>query len=196
MMTDEELVQAYRAGDEAALRTLIERHLGPVYAFVHRYVGPTGDAEDIAQETFVSAWRNIDKFDPGRKFRTWLYAIAKNASLNWLKKKRPAAFSEFDLPTGENPVVDTAEDPAPLPDELFSRTELAAELTAAMTILPPNARAVLSLYYNDHMTLQEISEVLGEPLNTTKSRHRRALQMLRRKMVEKGDNAPKKPGKL
>ncbi|MBI5220967.1 MAG: RNA polymerase sigma factor [Candidatus Liptonbacteria bacterium] len=181
-MTDEQLVQAYLAGEEGALEALWGRYLKPIYNFVARYIGSTGDAEDITQDIFLNTWRNLRKFDPQRKFKAWIFTIAKNTALNWIKKKKPALFSEFEDAEGQSGLLDTLADPAPLPDELFARADLAVRLTAAIARLRPNYRAVLLLRYRAQLTLEEIAETLGEPVNTIKSRHHRGLKLLREQL--------------
>jgi len=203
--TDEWLIRKYLRGDEGALKLLIGRYLKPVYNFVYRYTGSAADAEDITQDAFVSAWKNIKKpvlsllvanslnllkgFDPQKgKFKAWIFAIAKNASLNWIKKKKPSLFSEFSAEGGEdenreNSLTESLADPSPLPDELFAAADLREKLSAAMEKLEPNRRMVLFLRYNDHLTFREIAESLGEPLHTVKSRHRRALMSLKNLLV-------------
>ncbi len=183
ILSDEKLVAEYLAGDEKALRILIGRYLKPVYNFVYRYVASAGDAEDIVQDVFASVWKNIKKFDQNKSFKTWIFSIAKNASLGWIKKKKPSLFSEFNNKEGDNSLVESIEDSSPLPDELFVRADLAKKLASAMEKLSPNYRIVLLLHYNDHFTFQEISESLGEPLNTVKSRHRRAIISLRKLLI-------------
>ena len=179
MQTDEQLIAEYLKGNEQALRSLIERYLRPIYNFVYRYTGEFSHAEEITQDVFVSVWRNIDRFDPDRKFKTWLFAIAKNTALNWLKKKKPVNFSKFENESGGNVLLESTADPSPLPDELFELSNLSDKLSEAMDRLSPDYRVVLLLHYNDHMTFQEIAESLSESINTVKSRHRRALIQLR-----------------
>jgi RNA polymerase sigma-70 factor (ECF subfamily) len=191
--TDEQLVEEYLAGDEGALRTLIGRYVGAVYRFVYRYVGEAGNAQDITQDVFVNAWRHLKRFDRKKKFKTWLFAIAKHASLNWLKKKKPLLFSEFSAEGGsasggenrrsENVLAETLADPAPLPEELFARNDLVLQLSLALQKLHPAQRAVLLMHYQDQLTFQEIGELLGEPLHTVKSRHRRGLLALRKLLL-------------
>lgn len=185
VITDEQLVEWYLRGDEAALRTLFERHLAPVYVFVHRYVGNDDDAKDVAQETFVRAWRHLRTFDQTKRFKTWLFTIAKNTSLNFLKKKKPATFSELarGREVSENTFEESLEDPAPSLEELFDAARTAEELGGAIAELPLPHRMVLLLYYQDQFTFKEIAEIVGEPLDTVKSRHRRALIALRKLLV-------------
>ena len=176
---DEILIRKYLAGDKQSLELLIKQYLKPIYSFVSRYVGNGQEAEDITQEVFVRVWRNLKKFDQSKSFKTWLFSIAKNASLDFLKKKKAIPFSEFDTEEGGNRITDTLADPSPLPLELLEKAGMARMLNEAMEKLSPQYRMVLFLRYNDHFNFREIAESLNEPLNTVKSRHRRALVMLR-----------------
>ena len=176
---DEILTRKYLQGDEKSLEVLILTYLKPIYSFVYRYVGNGQDAEDITQEVFVRVWRNLKKFDQNKSFKTWIFSIAKNASLDFLKKKKAIPFSEFEREDGGNIIIDTLADPSPLPPELLEKAGMARMLNEAMEKLSPQYRMVLFLRYNDHFNFREIAESLNEPLNTVKSRHRRALVMLR-----------------
>lgn len=182
--SDEQLVSDYLQGDEASLELLIQRYLKPIYSFAYRYVGGGQDAEDITQEVFVKAWRNIKKFDQSKSFKTWLFSIVKNSCIDFLKKKRTIPFSEFDTEDGGNLITDTLADPSPLPQELLERAGMARILDSAMEKLSPKYRMVLFLRYNDHFNFREIAESLGEPLHTITSRHRRALIKLKEILIE------------
>ena len=100
------------------------------------------------------------------------------------KKKKAVPFSAFENDEGDNILINTLTDPSPLPDELLERAEVKQWLVLAMTKLAPKYRMVLFLRYNDHFTFKEIAESLAEPLNTVKSRHRRALIMLKKLLTE------------
>ncbi len=178
--SDQQLIASYLAGDEKSLEILIHSYLKPIYSFVLRYVGNEQEAEDITQEVFVRAWRNLKKFDQKKKFKTWIFSIAKNASIDFLKKKKAIPFSEFENEKGQNILVETLINPAPLPDKLFEQSSVGEILNTVMNHLTSKYRMVLFLRYNDHFTFREIAEALGEPLNTIKSRHRRALIQLKK----------------
>jgi len=179
-VSDEQLIANCLAGDEKSLEILIKHYLKPIYSFSYRYIGNPQDAEDVTQEVFVKVWRNLKKFDQQKSFKTWIFSIAKNASIDCLRKKKAVPFSNFENEVGENILTETLADPLPLPDELFERVDIAKMLNTVIQQLSPKYRMVLFLRYNDHFNFREISEALDEPLNTIKSRHRRALIQLKK----------------
>src|SRR5579872_1588531 len=157
--TDAQLIVQSIAGKDAAFAELLARHLSGVYKFAYRYVRNGADAEDIAQETFVRAWKNLKKFDTSKNLKTWLFTIAKNASLDLLKKKKPLAFSnitevETELESFLAPYVASGEIPEVAIDQKF----LKADIDEALKKLPPAYRAVLALRYNEHLKFREIAE--------------------------------------
>ena len=160
---DQELISKYLAGDEESLEILIKKYLKPIYNFTYRYAGNSQEAEDITQETFLKAWKNLKKFNPQKSFKTWIFSIAKNTAIDWLRKKKTIPFPDD--------IIETIADPSPFVPE-FS-------LTAVLEKLPTKYQIVLSLRYNDYFTFREIAEILEEPLHTVKSRHRRGLAMLK-----------------
>lgn len=177
---DNELIEAYLFGDEKSLEVLIKDYIKPIFGFVFRYVGDVSVAEDITQETFVKVWRNIKKFDKNKSFKTWIFSIAKNTAIDFLKKKKAVPFSEFDDEAGENIIEAALADPAPLPPEIFEKKEIARILESAISGLPLKYRAVLLLRYSNDFTFQEIAESLEKPIDTVKSQYRRALIALRK----------------
>ncbi len=178
--SDKILVEKYLKGNEKSLEILVQKYLKPVYGFAYKYVNNAQEAEDITQETFVKIWRNLKKFDKEKSFKAWIFSIAKNTSLDFLKKKRTIPFSEFENEKGENVLVEKFIDPSPLPNELLERKDLMGTLAKAMNKLLPKYRKTLLLRHNNDLTFREISETTGEPLNTVKSRYRRALIILKK----------------
>lgn len=173
--SDQQLIANYFAGDEKSFEFLVRRYLKPIYIFIYRYVGNEQDAEDVTQEVFVKVWRNLKRFDQYKSFKTWVFSIAKNAAIDFLKKKKTIPFSEFENREGKNMITETLADPSPLPTELLEKAGMTQMLNSAMEKLSPKYRMVLFLRYNDHFNFREIAESLGEPLHTITSRHRRAL---------------------
>jgi RNA polymerase sigma-70 factor (ECF subfamily) len=183
--SDEELVADCVAGDERAFSILVERHIKTVYSFVARFVGNAQDAEDIVQETFLKAWRSISRYRAeASRFKTWVMRIARNTSIDHMRKRKNIAFSEFDTADGHNVLAETLPDDNDLPDELFARQQDVQFLQKAVETLPPEAREILLLHYTGGLTFLEIGEMLGQPQNTVKSRHHRAIQTLKKRLRE------------
>ena len=185
--SDEELIVAFIDGDDAAYATLVERHLKAVYSFVMRFVGDAHDAEDITQDTFLKAWKSAKQYrEEASKFKTWILRIARNTAIDHLRKRKNVPFSQFDTDEGVNLLAETVADPEALPDELFASVQDAEVVRKAVDRLAPEAREILLLHYTNGLTFLEIGETLGEPQNTVKSRHHRAILNLR-KMLTAGD---------
>jgi RNA polymerase sigma-70 factor (ECF subfamily) len=178
--TDDELIEAYGKGDESAFAALVDRHLPGVYSFAARLVGSKEEAEDIAQQTFVKAWKNLRRFRKGMRFRTWLLAIARNTAIDELRKKRPALFSEFMREDEDAGIEERFPDRSPGAEERFDESLRTDALDAALAKLSAPYREILILHYREELTLDEAARALGIPLNTAKSRDRRALITLRK----------------
>jgi len=188
--TDEKLVEDYLTGDENALRLLFKKYINHVYNFVFGYVKNRGDAEDITQDTLMKAWKSLSKFDKSKKFKTWLFEIAKNTSLNWIKKKKPVLFGEFKSEENQESLEESLEDTWSIPEEIFERKDSSRKVFEAVDRLNVNYRQILILYYKEHFNFREISEITGQSVNTVKSGHRRAILSLKKLLLDK--NAPKR----
>ena len=181
--SDEQLVEEYLNGDEKSLEVLIKKYLKPVFGFAYGFVNNMAEAEDITQEVFVKIWKNIKKFDKKKNFKIWIFSIAKNTAIDFLRKKKPVLFSEFENDAGKNLFIDKLVDPAPLPSEIFDRIGLEKMVSESLTKIPPKFRQVLLMHYNMQFNFREIAEILEESENTVRSRHRRALIMLRQVVI-------------
>lgn len=178
---DNELLRAYFADDEHAFKILIDRYTPLIYNFTARLAGREY-ASDITQEVFIKVWKNIRKFDIEKaSFKTWIFTIARNATIDFLRKKKEIDFSDLDS-DNEYTFAETIPDEALLPDKVLEKLEDSKLLDHLLEQLPATYKAVLVLHYQEEMTFDEISTVLGKSPNTVKSQHRRALTQLR-KMV-------------
>jgi len=183
--TDEELITDYLEGDEAAFSALAERHLKSVYSFISRFVGDAREAEDITQETFLKAWKSAKQYNSeSSKFKTWILRIARNSAIDFLRKRKHIPFSDFETNDGQNIFAETVADTSELPDEAYATLEDATLLQEIINELSPEARGVLVLHYTNGLTFAQIGEIIGEPSNTVKSRHHRAILNLR-KLLQK-----------
>ena len=182
VQSDERMVMAYLAGDQEAFSFLVDRHMKHLYNFVLQLVSDRNAAEDIVQETFVKAWKHLSRFDQSKSFKTWIFAIAKNTAYDHLKRKKTLPFSLFENEEGENVLENTpAENDHP--EDILDREATKVELEAKLAALTPLYRTILKLHYQEDLSLHEISEILGEPYNTVKSRHQRALKNLKESFV-------------
>lgn len=180
-LSDEQVISQYlKEGGEPLLELLFSRYLKPVFSVVFHYVGSRTAAEDITQEVFVKAWKNLKKFDPKKSFKTWILAIARNSSIDFLRKKKELVFSDFESEDRENVLADALQDPGPLPLQQLQAQDFAAELETALAQLPPASRAVLLLRLHEELTFKEIAKFFKQPLDTVKSRYRRGVFALRK----------------
>ncbi|MDD5152869.1 MAG: RNA polymerase sigma factor [Candidatus Pacebacteria bacterium] len=176
--SDEEIIILYKNGDPEVFKTLIDRYSSPLYNFTARLTNEH-DAPDIVQNTFIKAWKNIHKFDPSKGvFKTWIFTIAKNVAIDFLRKKKVLNFSELDK--DDDPFSEKIPDENLLPVEVLQKLEDSRFLNKLLEQLPLHYKTVLVLYYQEDITFEEIGKILGKPLNTVKSHHRRAIMELRR----------------
>ncbi len=177
---DAQLIAAFMKGDGDSFAALVDRYMPMVYKFIYRYAGNADAANDIVQDVFIKVWKNIKKFDQKKNFKTWLLTIAKNTALDAIKKKKGILFSriedgETDLDAFLAPYIESPD----LPDELLQKKQTKAELARVLQELNPSYRSVLLLRYAEHLKFREIAATLQEPVDTIKSKHRRALIQLR-----------------
>lgn len=190
--SDAELIEAYRAGNEAALGALVARHVGGAYAYALRMTGSPSDAEDVVQEAFVKAWRGLARYERAHaSFKTWFMRILHNAAVDHLRRRRHLPLSLLAGNDEEVGIEERVADDAPLAEELAARADDAQAVEAAVATLAPPYREVLALHYGEELTFEEMAAVLETPANTLKSRHRRALMALKERL---GSGRPLHPG--
>lgn len=179
--SDEKLIYSYIQGEEKALEELIGRYLPLIFGFARKYTGNPDTAADIAQETFVKVWKNIRKFKQTEKFRPWVFTIAKNTALDWLRKREDISLSAFeDKETGELK-LDFAEQNLEDSIDIKNRAKKAEGILFG---LPENYKTVIFMHDEEELTFKEIAEALKEPLNTVKSRYRRAMLLARKELKQ------------
>jgi len=179
-LSDEKLIESYSKGEGQALEILIKRHLTPVYNFILCYVKDAPAAEDVTQEVFVKVWKNLKRFKPEYKFKSWLYEISKNTCLDYLKKNKALTFSELDKFDDNFYAECLLDDKSISPLEIASLSGDAGIINSAMEKLPEKYKTTLNMRYQQGLKFREIAEILQESIDTIKTRHRRAIIYLRK----------------
>ncbi len=185
--TDERLMQRYQRGDARAFEVLVRRHRSPVFSFLVRLTADRGRAEDLCQETFMRVVRGAAGWEERARFRTWLYAMARNLAVDEARRSAFRRTGPLDEARGE-----AAGDPPP--DATADGALLRPHLEAALAALPPEQREVFLLREHAGLRFAEIAAVTGAQENTVKSRMRYALESLRERLralgVAPGADAP------
>ena len=172
---DEDLLLVDRAlgNDPRAFQLIYEKYHDKVYAIARGILLDSDEASDAVQEVFTLVYRNIAKFDRRAKFSTWLFRVAVNRSI---QQTRRLKWKKLQVPIGE--AVDAVADEIPASQPEDSR------VAVAMAGLQPNDRAILTLFYWDELSLQEIADSLSCSANAAKTRLFRARERFREKYEE------------
>ena len=185
MTTDEELVSRARSGDLDSFNQLVMRWERPIYALAYRVIGREEDARDVAQETFLRAYRALGGFKGQAKFSSWLYRITLNLCRDWIRRERRTPVSQ--APEGVDLIELAGEsEPSESIEALVSRRELGRAVAKAMALLPEEQRTAIILKEYHGLTFQEIADLLECPLSTVKTRLYQGLTVLRKQLNEAG----------
>jgi RNA polymerase sigma-70 factor (ECF subfamily) len=183
--TDAELVKKYLGGEQLALEELVRRYFKQVFFFAKTFVKQDQEAEDITQEAFVKAWKNLKKFDAEKKFKTWIFQITKNTCIDYLRKNKNMLSAESLEEQQMALSLEQMQDQEPLPEQLFDSQGFETQLEEILTGLPQSYRQTVTLRLQQDLSFAEIAEILNQPLNTVKSRYRRALLDIRQRLAPK-----------
>jgi RNA polymerase sigma-70 factor (ECF subfamily) len=173
-LQDAALVDAARDGSDEAFAELVDRYRAPVVRFAYRLTHDADEAKDIAQDAFLRAYRGLPAFRRGRPFARWLFVIARNVSLDSIRRRKRA--SSVD--------AGRSEDTSPSPEEFALRNDEAVRVREAVALLQPRYRAALEMYYVRGMRYREIALELGIPLGTVKTYISRAKRKLREELED------------
>lgn len=183
---------AFKSGDARAFATLVQRHRGPVYNFILRFVGHRQRAEDVLQETWLKVVRNSSEWQPKAKFTTWVYTIARNLCVDSARKESFRKADSLDAPAsndesdGRSMGDLVADDQGQTPDRAAHNVRIRPMIEKALESLPTEQREVFLLREYQGIGFKEIAEVTGVNENTVKSRMRYALEGLRKRLGELG----------
>jgi RNA polymerase sigma-70 factor (ECF subfamily) len=179
--TDAAAVALARDGDSEAFKALVERHSRAVYRLAHRMTGSPQDAEDVVQETFLRAYRQLGRFESRANFGTWLHRIAVNCSIDVIRarKHQETAHDASDLELFDGALQQGDERVDPSPERLMLSSEVQARVTQAMDALTAMERAAFVLRHFEGQSIEEISRELGLKANAAKHSIFRAVRKMR-----------------
>ena len=182
--TDQQLVELVQQGNKAAFDLLVIKYQHKVLSLVSRFVKNQGDVPDVAQETFIKAYRALANFRGDSAFYTWLYRIAVNTAKNYLvaQKRRPSS-SDIDIEEGEYfSGADDLRDNAS-PEKLLMARELRDVVITTLEELPEDLRTAITLRELEGMSYEDIANVMECPVGTVRSRIFRAREALDKQIV-------------
>jgi RNA polymerase sigma-70 factor (ECF subfamily) len=183
---DCDLVVRAISGREDGFEELVRRYQRPIAAYVYRMVGDYESSLDLAQEVFIKVYGSLERYRPEYKFSTWIYKIAHNAAVDYLRRhsvREQALSSETE--GGEERELPLASG-RPTPEQEFAGKERRAEIESVVQELPASYRELILLRHSHDLSYDEIAEVTGLPLGTVKNRLFRAREIMRQHFLQRG----------
>ena len=173
-LTDIQLIKIFNGGNAKAFEGIVNKYAQSVNNFVSYLINNTEEAKDITQDTFVKVWRNLEKFDTNRNFKTWVFTIAKRSAIDYLRKRKNVNFSSLDNEDTDLDFSQNIPDEELLAHEIFEINENIDLVNKALETISVESKMIVLLYNGEEMTFDEIAEILEKPMNTVKSQYRRA----------------------
>jgi RNA polymerase sigma-70 factor, ECF subfamily len=197
-VTDAAVVAQVLAGDRDAFRVLVERHSRSIFRVAYRMTGDQHDAEEIVQETFLRAFKSLERFELRSNFGTWVYRIAVNRTLDFLSARKiqmKDAYQIADNPDSEAGQVQLATS-SPGPDRLLLSAEMKKKVAQALGLLTPAERVAFIMRHMEGQSIEEISKVLNLKASAAKNSVFRAVQKLRQQLEPFAGCGPQRGGSL
>ena len=168
--SDDQIIERTLAGETDAFSLLVRRWERPIYGLSLRMLGCDEDARDVCQETFLAAFRNLQKFRGDAKFSSWLYRIALNACHSRLRKQSAMVEQSIDQEDDNGRKFEIADSSLENLSERLQRNQRAEMVRKALQALPAEMRQVIIMKEYEELTFAEIAEILQIPVSTVKSR--------------------------
>jgi RNA polymerase sigma-70 factor (ECF subfamily) len=183
--TDQELISKATEGDSVAFEHLFNRYRDAIrQIYLQRTGGRGEDADDLLQETFIKVYLNLDRYDEKYTFGQWIYTIARNTFVDFMRKRR-GDLSIDTIPSGPGAIVPPAA--SPTPEESFIHSQQQAQLEHHMARMTPRYRRLIELRFLREYSYEEISAELDLPMGTVKTQIHRAREQLCRFITEQSD---------
>jgi RNA polymerase sigma factor (sigma-70 family) len=175
---DIDLIQLVLAGSQPVYAQLVDRYKNLVFSIVLRYVKGREDAEEVAQDVFIKAYRSLKDFKGASKFSTWLYTIATTTSLSFLRKKQ----LEVQSLDNEKVFATASTIDSGISANQIEKKSKVTMVNQAIALLNPDDAQVITLFYKGEQTLEEIAQIMGKETNAVKVQLHRARTRLKEKM--------------
>ena len=185
--TDAEVMLRVKAGDDSAFAYLVQKYRRPMVSFMYRMAHNAAAAEDLAQEVFLRVYRSRENYEPSAKFSTWLYRIATNLAVNYVRDtrhERPENMVSVDEPDQETGLTMDVRDTSLTAEEVILRRERMAAIRQRVQALPERQRLAVLMHKYQQMDYRQIAQVLKLSESATKSLLFRAYETLRVQLKE------------
>ena len=184
-LADGELVRTALAGRESGFEELVRRYQRPIAAYVYRMVGDYDAALDLTQEVFIKVYNSLARYRSEFKFSTWIYKIAHNAAIDYLRRHTVREQALAGSVDGERRET-TIESRRLTPEQESEKKERRSEIESVVQLLPAAYRELIALRHSHDLSYDEIAEVTGLPLGTVKNRLFRAREAMRDQLMQRG----------
>ena len=164
-LSDNELVEIIRRGKEEQYEEIIKRYEGKLFAYLYKLINSREEARDILQDVFIKAYKNLYSYDTQRKFSSWLYRIAHNEAVNFIKRKSLKKFVSWESITAAKDKLDMSSSKEDM-ERVWEKKEAKKEMDKVLKKLSPKYRQVIDLRYYKEKSYEEISQILKKPVNT------------------------------
>ncbi len=186
-LNDTDIIKQCLSGESNSYEILVNRYQKPIYNLAYRLSGNAEDAQDIAQEAFVKAYQSLQSFNPQYSFKSWLFRIAQNLSIDQLRKKsrhpQISMNQEIEDDSGDSLQREWA-DPSPNARTLLIEKQKGERIEQMIQSLPEPYKTVIVLRHIEELQLEEIAQILRMPLGTVKTNLYRARNIMKDKLKE------------
>jgi RNA polymerase sigma-70 factor (ECF subfamily) len=176
-LTDNELIKFLKCKDSRVHDELVYRYQRKLFVYLYRFIGNKEETEDLLQNVFLKVYKYCENFDTERKFSSWIYRIAHNEAVNYIKRKNIKRFISLEDFVSDKDRIETKSD-AKTPMEVWMSKELRNEMKEALKKIPDKYREVLEMRYFQEKSYEEISKILKKPVNTVGTLINRAKKKL------------------
>ncbi len=184
-LTDIELIAKAISGREDGFEELVRRYQRPITNYVFRMLNDYDASLDVTQEVFIKVYNSLSRYSSEYKFSTWLYRIAHNAAIDYIRRRSPNEQS-IETENKDGAYQLQIESPNPTPEQERERSEWRTEIEAVVKCLPAVYRELILLRHAQDLSYDEIAEITNLPLGTVKNRLFRAREMMREIFIERG----------